>query len=228
MEAEAIQRERDNPYASPHTSAVPSPDAHTAAALRQVGLGLALVYTGIVVMLLSFIVFLCLSFIQGRLWEAVGFGAVLGLWLGLFLMFIGPFLCLAVPQVSGAKQLVVVTVVFQLAALAVGISQIAFRWLPFDAGRGFSTLLTVTAMVFFLLFVRQLSRFVGRHDLARGAVQTLAIGAASVLTLILSAVFLIGAGQLNHWLGLAVLILSLVGFVMYANLINALRRELGK
>ena len=226
-----------NPYASPEAEITMAPGASWAQevspSLRRTGLGLTLVYYGIITLLLCVLVVMTGAVAAAaagpRLGMLVMGVAGIGMLLGVILMFVGPFFCLAVPEESGAKGLIVGCVVFQLANITFGF----MNWFAPDllppVGERVLNLLGIIGSVLFILFMGRLSAFIGRDDLALRAKNILILGGIMIGLVVLVVLMeaLPVAPILRLVIGIVMIILGLIVFVMYANLINALRHALG-
>ncbi|MGB0596195.1 MAG: hypothetical protein ACPGLY_05870 [Rubripirellula sp.] len=212
-----------NPYAPP--SAAPSPAgaewmANDPAALSRTAFGLSLVYYGILLILLSIILFFALGFVFGL----AAILAAPGFLIGSILMFVGPLFCLTVPAETNAKGLIITAVVLQIINIVAVLLQFAGVDLAgFDS---FAQIFSVLSAIFFVLFMRRLARYLGREDLAKRASNILVGGFVSFFGAIASGVlaFLIGPA-----ISLMLLVFAIVGiviFVMYANLVHTLSKAL--
>ena len=151
---------------------------------------------------------------------------VVGVIVGAILMSVGPLVCLAVPAETGAKGLLIASVLFQLASPANGVLP---RLAPSAVPQGFQVvlqLLSLVGFVLFVLFMKKLAEYIGRQDLALRARNvligfgiTLGLGLVMVLGMIrqIEAVML---------LFIPFVIAAVVALVMYANLVNWLRKAL--
>jgi hypothetical protein len=227
-----------NPYAAPQAELTLAPGERWARemspSLRRTGLGLALVYYGIILMLLSSIAMFVLPFV---LWQGGGLHAMgtantavliagLGLVLASILIFVGPLVCLAVPADTGAKRFLIGSVVFQMANVAYAIGgRFAPRLATPVVGIALA-MLGLVGFVLFVLFMKRLSEYIGRRDLAARARNVL-IGLG--ITIALGTLVVLRPLRGSSDLGLLViplLIAVIVVFVMYANLVNWLRKAL--
>ncbi len=170
-----------NPYAAPQVDETMAPGAQWASnvspSLRQTAIGLSLVYFGIVTVLLCALVLGVGTAIAAGAGAGGGGGGALamvpivfiagiGIFVGAVLMFIGPLLCLAVPSESGAKGLIIGSVVFQVANLVVSIIQpLAPQAIPPAVSSVFA-LAGMVGLVLFILFMMKLAGYIGRKDLA--------------------------------------------------------------
>jgi len=236
-----------NPYASPVADLTPAPGERwvqdVSPSLRQTAVGLTLVYYGIVLLLLCVLVFMFGAMAAGLARNIIVgmlvFGAAgIGLVVACVLLLVGPLVCLAVPAQSGARSYLIGSVVFQAASIAYAVlANLAPVPIP-PAVSLILSLLGVVGTVLFILFMKKLAEYIGHRRLADRARNLLATLVATVVlggVLGLGAVVLttagIPAGTLGlviGALGLLVLMLGLIAFVMYANLINALRKALRK
>ena len=216
----------ENPYAPPTstTSARGIEWMKTdTAALSKTALGLSLVYYGIVLFLLSIILMFAAAFFAPVLIISIG-----GIIIGSVLMFVGPLLCLSVPAETNAKGLIIGTVVLQVINL--GFPILPTLGVELSGFQSFAQIFGVLSAICFVLFMRRLAQFIGREDLASRARNVLVLGIVVFLTAIggFVAIFaLMDRAELSFFgIMLVVMLLGLVLFVMYANLVNALSKAL--
>ena len=233
-----------NPYASPLADLTPAPGERwvqdVSPSLRQTGIGLTLVYYGIVLVLLSILVLMFGGFVAadagGAVFVLVVGAAGIGMVVACILMFVGPLVCLAVPTESGARAYIIGSVVFQLANIGYAVlSQFVPVEIPLAAAL-ILNLLGVVGTVLFILFMKKLAEYIGRERLAARARNLLVtLGVLVVLGTVFVAVAIVGTLEelpegtllaVIGVLGLVVIVLGLIVFVMYANLVDALRKAL--
>jgi hypothetical protein len=223
-----------NPYAAPQTDTAPPPGTEwmqgVSPSLTKTGWGLSLVYYGIVLVLLCAMVAGVSAAISGGkpgMAAVVSSVAFLGILLGFLLLFVGPLMCLAVPAESGAKGFVIGSVLLQVPSL---LSAIFYQILPRVSPVAVSAVVQILGMISFVLFVlflKRLAQYIGRADLCRRA-RNILVGLAILLSLGAVYVALLYSRILSidiiymFPLGIGVLIV----FVMYANLVNDLRKTL--
>lgn len=238
--------EKPNPYAAPQSETAISPGEvwirdHTGQ-LRIVHVGLSLVYYGIVLLILGVLVGVGGGLAAGQVPGVGGLGAValvsfsgMGLaGLGAIFWFVGPLLCLPVPSESGAKGTIIVSVVLQFANFVISPIMVVFD-LPFELGPWgplvegmIGPLAAVAGAVAFVLFMRQLALFIGQVELAVRSGRVLTGGILLVVLWLaaLASAFTGAAESFAMIFGLGLLLGGLVLFVMYANLVNDLRKQL--
>lgn len=225
-----------NPYASPAVAdamLLEPDDSAKFALLQMTGLGLRLHYAGLILIILTAMLSVVFSFVM-----MIG-GFSLLMWarvslvlLGFALFLFGPLLCLRVPVESKARPYIVLSVVSGFAIIIVNL------WL---APYGDLVILFVLQQFFsaipgflFMLFLIRLAQYLELPEMARRG--KVIIG--------LSMVFVLGsatatgvmpvswpAGQtasplaaLLPLIWITVVIVGLVVFVMYANLVNSLAK----
>ena len=140
------------------------------------------------------------------------------------MMLVGPIFCLSVPAETNAKGLIIGAVVLQLLNFSITVLSAAGVNLgPFAP---FAQMFGVLSAICFVLFMRRLSQFIGREDLASRAGRVLMLGLVTVVAAIGSffAMFTLGPAAALLLLGVAAMML--IAFVMYANLVNALSKAL--
>ncbi|MCE9545841.1 MAG: hypothetical protein K8T25_10035 [Planctomycetia bacterium] len=142
------------------------------------------------------------------------------------LQVIGPSMCLDVPAASGAKPLVTTTVVLMALSLAMAATKYLASMHSPESGNYFSFLLG--GLVAFVLSLRQLALFIERPDLARRAVAVLVVAAGIAFASVgLNAMAVSGlfSGHPQVFVQ-ALSVVTLVDLILYASLINSLRKAL--
>jgi hypothetical protein len=223
-----------NPYEAPApvgtAEAVPGTAPLLDGQLSLTALGLKLIYWGILILLITLIAALPISFVGSTSNADLGLAQILQ-WAfvsvslaGFALVNLGPFLCLSAPAGHGLRPLALASV---LTILLIWLSVMlgsTVNGLPWFAVGG-SSLLLVVAFAFFLAFLHRLSRVIGRDDLRRRCKFVFFLG-ATVILLMLGQAFLARMATVANplWLvlGMAVFLSVLVLFVGYANLVNAI------
>jgi hypothetical protein len=147
------------------------------------------------------------------------------------LQFTGTLFCLAAPKESGSKGLIIGSVICMIVSLLVGVlGYFEIRATAFDPY--LSSGVSVLGTILFMLFLWKLARYIGRPDLARRALIVLlaAIGiglfVSGSFAMNLGAIHPNLAGEASGWLLIGSLVAALVVFVLYANLVNAMRKAL--
>jgi hypothetical protein len=219
-----------NPYAAPQSELAAVAAAWVAIdspSLRQVGLGLQWVYSGICLMLLGMICLIGCAVFSAVMPLIVG--SIVVIVIGVLLQLVGPMFCLAVPRESRAMPWIVGSVV----CLCVSVILAITTWAGFVLAWVFAVPAGTLANVLFLVFLRKLSLFIGRLDHARRAL-TVVISTVVLVAILMGTAWSasyayypgIGVGGADSLVVLALGIASLVVFVMYANLVNSLRKAL--
>jgi hypothetical protein len=226
-----------NPYASPQADEMLAPGARwvqgDSASLRKTATGLSLVYYGIVLLLLA-IPFALFGILLGAFGLGfVGFSlAVLSLIAGMILEIVGPLVCLAVPAETRTKGYIVGSVLLQWANLAPAILIEVFRIQLHLAIQESLNLIGFAAFVLFVLFMKGVAEYIARPDLAARARNILVVmgvlvaGIVVAMLVIVSGTFGSGLALLGAILAFAMFIVAVVVLVMYANLVNTLRKAL--
>lgn len=201
-------------------------------------MGMALVYFGIVLMLLTVLLVGIGGPLLGKrpetLEQIFRAGALMML-ASFVLTTVGPMLCLVVPKRSGAKVYVAVSVVLlMVSVISTGMRLLGIRILAAEL-YGLTLFTTLLGWLFFLVFLRKLSLYIGhaKHASRASTIMTgygAVIGVAVIGGLVLDSPNL-GAGPDGLVVWSAVFVLGLLGaglvvFVSYANLINELRKLL--
>jgi hypothetical protein len=207
---------------------------------HRVSTGLKLVYTSLVLAVLTFLGMFFLGIYIGVagargpgielfqspvfLYGLIGVG-----YLGNILAIVGKIFCLDVPEKVKATGLIYAAVALTVVGLALGFAK-SFLGVSFGAADSIASLLTVAGYVCFLVFLGRLAEFLNdSRQVARarfvltGSILTGAIGVAYIVGLIAVgkdmppivslALFVVG-------------IFALILFVSYANLLNDLRRRI--
>jgi hypothetical protein len=221
-----------NPYAAPATTAM-----HPRAAewlrsadpsLLKVARGLGMIYNGIITLILAvlvgLLVGLILAFAAGpgaTLFVAGVAGlAVLG---GLIMVLIGTLMCLATPEETGAKGFIFASVALSVVGF---IASIIGQFMQNTPVITLGTLASLTANILFLLFLRQLSEFIGAFELAERAKLLLILLGVTVGFQVVAFVGAFIALPLLGLLGFVAAIISLVSFFLYLGLLDRLRKAI--
>jgi hypothetical protein len=242
-----------NPYAAPASTAMHPRAAewlHSTddPSLQKVAQGLGLIYLSIIVILASLILmfFLGIAFAAAEAPAAAQRGATggvpvvvmlggLGIIVGYILSLVGSFMCLATPAETGAKGLITVSVVMMVLSLVLNVGNF------FVENRGtesLASLFSVIGGICFIIFLKRLAQFIGATHLAQRAKNILIALVVGVALMILMLVLALGGGMniargggggglaITAFLAILLMIGGLVVFVMYANLINNLRKAI--
>lgn len=193
------------------------------ASLWQTRLGLTFEYVGIALMLLSVLgaMFIAIARMPPILLLTMPFVMMVGA----LMMFVGPIICLAVPKESGAKELLIGSVVCQFANIFYSVSDYFFPTLilaPFKIALNFCG---IFGLILFILFMKKLALFINRQDLSSKATHVLVFGVFMVIASILT-IFLLLAEMIPPLSMILIPIGALIAFVMYANLIGYMRKAL--
>jgi hypothetical protein len=244
-----------NPYAAPAASSIHPRAAewlHSTndPSLQKVARGLGLIYTSILVLVSTFILVFVGSMVVGGL--AIGGGGrpnpremqgglqivmvlyILGLLLGYGLNLVGTFMCLATPEETGAKGMITTSVIITVVSLVLTIVNFIVNN---NAVAGVAGILSVIGGICFILFLKRLAGFIGALHLEQRARSILIALAVGVGFLILLLVLMVGmepnapraGGGILAGIAITSLVLTIGGlvvFVMYANLINNLRKAI--
>lgn len=219
--------DKPNPYASPQSDFAAAGEAwmrDQTGQLRLVYIGLSLSYWGIILTLLGVMIAIGSAFLAASAGPAVALALMIGgagmAVIGSLLSFVGPFFCLAVPAESGAKGFIIASVALQLVNFIVSPIA-AFVEVPamYELVSNLAGPLAALAALFaFILFMRRLAAFIGQPQLLARADRVL-VGAGLIIVSWIITVVAVAA------VGFFVAIAVLVVFIMYANLINDLRKQ---
>jgi hypothetical protein len=229
-----------NPYASPEADLSVPTDSGL---LRTTGIGLSLIFCGVVTAFLAFMAVLVspivLSFGQQPSGSPGGLsscGVILKVGgivmaIGGLLSFAGHIVCLFTPSQSRARSYNIFAVILQTLSIPLivflAIHGLATDPTLFNWASILIMLFCLSAAVFFVLFIRKLCDYIGRFDLVNMArnlliLVFLLLGVAGVM---FAGVFLLKNDGFRY-LVIVLFIGGLLCFVTYAVLINALGREL--
>ena len=141
------------------------------------------------------------------------------------LSMIGRILCLSVPKEVGASGLIYAAVALDVSSLFAAVSRMIPGLPNFS---GFTGLLSVAAMVFFLIFLKKLAVFINDSESAARASSLLNLGIGLVIVMVAMIVLPLVSLQ-AFALGPALLafVLMVVGFFIYNRLLSGLRKSLG-
>jgi hypothetical protein len=225
-------QEEFNPYAAPASAAM-----HPRAAewlrstddpsLQKVAQGLGLIYSGTVTVIAAIILGAIMAVVAGM---AAGGGAMmivviaaLALLAAVIMIIVGTLMCLATPEETGAKGLIIASV----ALYAVGIClSILGSLTTNEVAQSAGTLASLGGNIAFLLFLKQLSQFIGATQLAeRAKLLLILLGITIGLQLILVVVALAGVAAVGV-LALPIAVIGLVSLFMYLGLLNRLRKAI--
>ncbi len=212
----------ENPYAPPVAvstiSALGSDQT-----LKRVATGLALVFWGIAVVLASVVAAVVVG-IGGQglgqevLWLLVvcSVGIIAGIAIG----FVGRLMWLAVPAKTRAQGLIYGAVVFDVLALGIHVYDVFTQSEVLDF---LGNICSFIAIVLFVLFLKRISQFVGRVDLADRAGALLGWGVGLFLVAFLGGIVAVSAPMVAVLVGLGIIALALAILVLYLRLLRDLR-----
>jgi hypothetical protein len=137
---------------------------------------------------------------------------------------IGRILCLSVPKEVGASGLIYAAVALDVSSLFAAVSRMIPGLPNFS---GFTGLLSLAAMVFFLIFLKKLAVFINDSESAARASSLLNLGIGLVVVMVAMIVLPLVSLQ-AFALGPALLafVLMVVGFFIYNRLLSGLRKSL--
>jgi hypothetical protein len=236
-----------NPYASPQAELTAAPFAQEGQlaipGLRTTGIGLSMIYYGIVIILLAFLVIffsgVALAFGQQpsggsrafSTYRVIVIGCGAAILLGSTMNIIGHIVCLFVPSQSRAKAYIISAVLLQILSIALSVFLTVPGLTPNPTLSNyiliFINLFGLADAIFFVLFMRKLSEYIGRSDLMNKAknIFILVFLLFFIAVVMFSGTFIL-KNDYFRFLVVILMIGGLIAFVMYANLINALRKVL--
>jgi hypothetical protein len=188
--------------------------------------GLGLIYNGTITIILAVLIGLILTLVAS--FAAGGGGAImmmvimaLVLLAAFIMVIVGTLMCLATPEETGAKGLIVASV----ALYAVGVClSLVGAFTNSELAQSAGGLASLGGNITFLLFLKQLAQFIGAVQLVeRAKLLLILLGITIGLQLIMVVVTLAGAAAFGL-LALAILVIGLVSFFMYLGLLNSLRK----
>ena len=143
---------------------------------------------------------------------------------GLIMLIVGKFMCLATPEETGAKGFIVASIILDIISFCMSI---ATQFVE-ESGtiETVGTLAGLAAQVTFLLFLKQLSAFIGAIPLAERAKLLLTLMATTVVLRIVAYLAALSVPALAALLALAMVVVALVAFFMYLGLLDRLRKAI--
>jgi hypothetical protein len=226
-------QEEFNPYAAPTASTM-----HPRAAqwlrstddpsLQKVAQGLGLLYNGTLTVIAGIILGIILLVVAG---VAAGPGGAMMMMvilafvlLAAFIMIIvGTLMCLATPEETGAKGLIVASV----ALYAVGIClSLLGGFTNSQLAQSAGVLASLGGNISFLLFLKQLSQFIGATELVERAKLLLILLAVNIGLQLISVVGALAGAAAIRILALAIIVIGLISLVLYLRLLNSLRQAI--
>ena len=222
-----------NPYAAPtastmHPRAAEWLQSTDDPSLQKVARGLGLMYTGIILFIATIILGLILVTILTAVAGAVGLvlsltiAILVGL-AALVMMIAGKLMCLATPEETGAKNLILASVVLDIIGFVISV---VGSFTENGAASLLGSMIAFAAQVTFLLFLRQLSEFIGETQLVERARLLLTLLG---ITIGVNFIVLLGAFITIPLLGLlrfAAGVIGIVSFFLYLGLLNRLRNAI--
>ena len=140
------------------------------------------------------------------------------------LSMIGRILCLSVPKEVGASGLIYTAVALDVSSLFAAVSRMIPGLPNFS---GFTGLLSLAAMVFFLIFLKKLAVFINDSESAARASSLLNLGIGLVVVMVAMIVLpLVSLQAFAFSPALLAFVLMVVGFFIYNRLLSGLRKSL--
>lgn len=183
-------------------------------------MGITFVYIGLVLIVLS-IFAVPLAAVLRATWLLLLFPALVVA--SSLLSMIGRIICLSVPKEVGASGLIYAAVALDVSSLFAAVSRMIPGLPNFS---GFTGLLSLAAMVFFLIFLKKLAVFINDSESAARASSLLNLGIGLVVVMVAMIVLPLVSLQ-AFALGPALLafVLMVVGFFIYNRLLSGLRKS---
>lgn len=247
-----------DPYKSPqeiNITTEPRKFGH-GAQLKGTRTGLQLVYWGIVLMLVCFVLIIIGVVAMGALGGGgpggganqmlLGLGFIiigLALMVGGLMMLIGQCFCLTVPEQTGAKGLITAVVAIQVINLVVGFGIGAAAAVNPQGGNPvlmgvqfLSGILGLVGFFCFLYFIKKVALYINQHEIAEYAGKVIGVCAAIVVMYVMMiavaiASIVANAGAMavfSGCLGLIILISCIVGLCMYTTVLRNTINALGE
>jgi hypothetical protein len=215
-----------NPFAAPETGGYSQSSLQVGDFERLAGVerGLRMVYLGICGIIISAIIAGLSAILFPPLAVVAGLGVVI-CWL---MLIIGPFICLTAPEESGAKGLIIASILFQLMGFGLSFVPMLGIKVPI-ATQAVVQLSGAAGSVLFVFFLMKISKYIGRDDLRKKGANILISSVVLIAVTVLAFVTVIGGGG-GEMLGVIAMLIIGVGalilFLMYANLINYLSKAI--
>lgn len=221
-----------NPYAAPTSSTMHPRAAEWLRAgdpsLQKVARGLGMIYTGTITIILAILGGLILGLVMA--FAAGGGGGMfvflvagLAALIGIIMVIVGTLMCLATPEETGAKGFILASVVLYIVGFC---ASVVGYLVGSDPVSMVGTLASLAANILFLLFLKQLSEFIGAIPLAERAKLLLILWGVTVGLQIIVALGGFVQLPLLGLLALVVVIISLVSLFLYLGLLDRLRKAI--
>jgi hypothetical protein len=139
---------------------------------------------------------------------------------GIAIGFVGRLMCLAVPAKTRAQGLIYGAVAFDLLALGIHLYDVFTQSEVLDF---LGNICSFIAIVLFVLFLKRVSEFVGRMDLADRARSLLGWGVGLFLVAFLGGILAVAAPIVAVLVGLGIIVLAVAILVLYLRLLRDLR-----
>ncbi len=141
---------------------------------------------------------------------------------GYVMIIVGTVQCLATPEETGARGMIVASVIMTVMAFVLGVAG-AFMRDENEVVEMVSNLLSLGSTITFLLFLKRLAEFIGAASLAaRAKTLLILMGTTFGLGLLLGVVAYMAA-PLAVLIGLALLVIALIAFFMYLRLLRDMK-----
>lgn len=207
----------ENPFASPTAVSQPEPTQRGGGSRSErtkLANGIKLVFWGSVLIVLGWVTIMVGFFIH----PAVILVGMAMFFLSFPVTVVGRLICLAGPKNGAGKSLLIASVVCELVNVAVSVL-VALEALPPPANV-LSPLLGLSTLILFLLFLKAVNTSIGEPQLASKAKEVIMYIATTMGLLIAAPLAAMLVPLLTIVLGLAALVLMLVGFFKYLNLLQ--------
>jgi hypothetical protein len=143
--------------------------------------------------------------------------------IGIIMVIVGTLMCLATPEETGAKGFILASVVLYIVGFC---ASVVGYLVGSDPVSMVGTLASLAANILFLLFLKQLSEFIGAIPLAERAKLLLILWGVTVGLQIIVALGAFVQLPLLGLLALVVVIISLVSLFLYLGLLDRLRKAI--
>lgn len=183
--------------------------------------GLKIIYFSILLMLLCIIGMIVAAFALPLAIVPLSFLILIAY----LMLIVGPFFCLSAPESTGAKGLIIGSILCQAAGLLITATPMVGIAIPAVVTSATSLVATIGSILF-ILFMMKISSYIQRDDL-REKGRTILIG--SVIMVVLLLIGVVGATMLGPIAGILTMCAALgmlIIFVMYANLVNSLYKAI--
>jgi hypothetical protein len=139
---------------------------------------------------------------------------------------IGKFMCLNAPAETEGKHLIISSVCCDMAVLLIALVQILKVVEPSKTMGNISNLINLVSQILFLIFLKKISLYINRSELADKSQSVLNLMGALFVCAIAFALLLFVLGPVAGLMGLVMMVLAILMFVRYVGLIVGMKAAL--